>query len=333
MAAQAATQTWWERFIQQALEHISKLVLGGRLRDHADGERYVTGRMHRTHVEVLVALSLFAFAIYSAPALGQAPARPQRIVSLNLCTDQILVDLVARERIAALSFLAADRQVSAVAGRVAGIRTLRGETEEVLALDADLVVSAAYSTPATLALLRQLGRHVVMAPLASTFEDIRSAIRVLAEAVGEPGRGAAMIADFDTRLAALSARDDRRPTAVALQIGSLVSSSGSLVDEAMRWVGLDNDASRRRLGRGGRLPLEALIAAPPDLIILANDPAEFRTASADNLRHPALAALLAKQPHLTLPLPTWLCGSPSILTAVERLAKARSELVALRARR
>lgn len=267
-------------------------------------------------------------ALACVAALPSFAAEPhRRIVSLNLCTDQILVDLVPRERIAGLSFLAADPSVSAVSGRVAGIPTLRGEAEEVLATGADLVVSAASSTPATLALLRRLGKTVVVTPLASSFDDIRSAIRVLADAVGEPERGAALIADFDRRLAALRPRDTARPTAIALQVGSLVSSGGSLVDEAMRWVGLANDAERRTLGRAGRLPLEALIAAPPDLVVLANDPGEFRTAAADNLRHPALKALLARKPHISLPLPTWLCGSPSVLTAVERLATARGEIL------
>ena len=272
-------------------------------------------------------MAVAALLLGGAAAHAESISAPRRIVSLNLCTDQILVDLVPRERIAGLSFLAADPSVSAVARHVAGIPTLRGEAEEVLATDADLVVSAAYSTPATLALLRRLGRRVVVAPLASSFQDIRSVIRVLAEAVGDEPRGETMIADFDRRLQALQARDPRRPTALALQVGSLVSSGGSLVDEAMTWVGLDNDAGRRTLGRGGRLPLESLIAAPPDLVVLANDPGEFRTAAADNLRHPALKALLAGKPHISLPLPTWLCGSPSILTAVERLASARSQII------
>ncbi len=272
-------------------------------------------------------IAVLALAVLTnAPAIAEA-TRPTRIVSLNLCSDQLLVDLVPRERIAALSFLAADPTVSAVAARVTGIPVLRGATEEVLALDPDLVISAAWSTPATLDLLRRLGRRVVTTPLASSFADIRASIRTLAEAFGETGRGEALIDDLDRKLETHAARDPHRPTAVALQIGSLVSSGGSLLDEAMRWVGLANDAGTRRLGRGGRLPLEALIASPPALLVMANDPDEFRTAAADNLRHPALARLLARTPHLSLPLPTWLCGSPSILTAVERLADARAALL------
>ena len=64
-------------------------------------------------------------------------ARPmacrQRIVSLNLCADQILVDLVPRERIAAVSHLAADPWSSAVAEKARGIPWTRGKAEEVLA--------------------------------------------------------------------------------------------------------------------------------------------------------------------------------------------------------
>ncbi len=278
----------------------------------------------------VLAASLALLAVATGPLSAQPSElpKPRRIVSLNLCTDQIIIDLVARQRIAALSFLAADPTVSAIAGRVSGVRLMHGEAEEVLAVDADLVVSAAFSTPATLALLQRLGRRVVTTPLASTFTDIRAAIRLLAVAVGEPARGEAMIAAFDQRLADVRAPDSRRPTAVALQVGSLVSSSGSLLDEAMRWVGLANDAGRRRLGAGGRLPLEALIAAPPDLIVLANAPEAFRTAAADNLRHPALAAVLARTPSTSLPLPTWLCGSPAVIGAVDRLAQARADLLA-----
>jgi iron complex transport system substrate-binding protein len=260
------------------------------------------------------------------PLALDAEAAPQRIVSLNLCTDQILVELVPRERIAALSILVDDRRVSPIAGRFPDTPKVRGEAEQVLALDADLVVTVASSTPATVALLRRLDRAVVTVPLASSFEEIRSVIRTLAEAVAEPQKGRKLIDRMDHQLAALRAPDARRPSAIALQVGSLVSSGRSLLDEAMAWVGLDNAAGRRRLGAGGRLPLEALVADPPDLIVLANDPAEFRTAAADNLRHPALAAVLARTPHARLPLPSWLCGGPAILDAVARLAAARAAL-------
>src|SRR3569832_373351 len=81
---------------------------------------------------------IFALALLA----GGAEAAPQRIVSINLCTDEYVFRLVPRSRITALSVLAADHHpvVSTIADQVAGIRTIRQTSEEVLGLKPDLVV-------------------------------------------------------------------------------------------------------------------------------------------------------------------------------------------------
>jgi hypothetical protein len=47
---------------------------------------------------------------------------------------------------------------------------------------------------------------------------------------------------------------------------------------------------------------------------------------ADNLRHPAFQALASSRPSVSIPMNEWLCGTPRIVEAVERLAAAREEL-------
>jgi len=284
-------------------------------------------------VSAALALAVLAFAALMLPAsygarAGQADARPQRIVSLNLCTDQLLIDLADRSRIAALSRLAADPVLSAVADRVSGLTLLRGRAEEVLALTPDLVVTSAYSTPETVSLLRRLGIKVVVIPLAGDLEGVRSAIRVLAEAIGDTEAGEAMIREFDRRLRAAAPPDDGRPTALAYQVNSLTSGPGGLIDAALTAAGFRNAAASRTLGPGGRLPLEMLVASPPDLVVLANSPDAFRTVIADNLRHPAFRELLARHRHVEIEMPLWLCGTPAIATAVERLARVRAGMEA-----
>ena len=105
---------------------------------------------------------------------ARADARPRRIVSINLCTDQLLLDLVPAERIAALSHLATDASVSATPEHAAGLPITHGGAEEVMALDPDLVVTVEYSTPASVAMLRRMGKRVVVLPLASDFDGIRA---------------------------------------------------------------------------------------------------------------------------------------------------------------
>ena len=276
-----------------------------------------------------VASSLARVALAVALASGVARAEPpRRIVSLNLCTDQILIDLVGRERIAALSHLATDPALSAIAEEARGLVTIRGTAEEVLARDPDLVLTIAGSTPATVSLLERLGKRVLAVPLANDFDAVRSITRAIAQAVGEVERGEQLLASFDARLAAGAPADARRPSALVYQLNSLASGPGTLVDAMLTAAGFRNLARELPLGPAGRLPLETLVANPPDLVVLATAPDAFRTVAADNLRHPALAAVRAERPHVLLGMADWLCGTPRAARAVEALAGWRRALPA-----
>lgn len=266
------------------------------------------------------------------------PAR--RIVSLNLCTDQLVVDLVPPERIAALSRLAADPKLSTVAERARQLPATNGSAEDVLARDPDLILTAEHAAPQTVALLRRLGRTVVTVPLAQDFDGFRDGVRRVAAAVGEPATGERVIADFDRRLAGIAPGAvpgaamgaARRPTALAWEINRLSAGRGTLVDAVIGAAGLDNGARRLRLGAGGVLPLESILASPPDVLVLANAADDYRTTAADNLRHPALAAVMTGRETVALPMPLWLCASPRTVEAVELLAAARARVVAQVAR-
>jgi iron complex transport system substrate-binding protein len=160
---------------------------------------------------------------------------------------------------------------------------------------------------------------------------MKDTLRTLATATGETERGEAIIADFDTRIDEARSVVPARPTAIAYQVNSLASGADTLLDAALEAAGFRNIARDIHLGPAGRLPLEELIAAPPDLIVLANGASDFKTVLADNLRHPAFAALLEKRPHVHLPMPLWMCATPNIADAVEILASMKRTGVAVNA--
>ena len=249
---------------------------------------------------------------------------PRRIVSLNLCTDQLLVDLVPRERIAGVSFLATDRTLSAAASKLQGFKQLKGTAEEVLALEPDLVIAGEYTTGPTVNLLKRLGKRVLVVPLATDFDGLRTTLRLIAKEVGEEARGEEIIKEFDERLAGARSPVQSRPTAIAYQVSSLASGADSLLDAALEAAGYRNLAREKTLGPAGRLPLEELVVQPPDLIVLANAPDDFKTVLADNLRHPAFLDLLKRRPHVHLAMPYWMCATPKIAEAVEILASLKS---------
>jgi iron complex transport system substrate-binding protein len=275
-----------------------------------------------------LAASAVLLACHLAPAHAQPAPKPHRIVSLDLCTDQLLIELVGRERIAAVTHLAADPAVSAIPARARGIPITRGAAEDVLRHDPDLILAGPFGVSPTVDLLRRLKRNIVVVPQPSDLAGVRTSVRMVAAAVGEEARGEAMVQAFDRRLAALApkAEDTARPTAVVYQVGGSVSGPGSFIEAALLAAGFRNAAADYRLTRGGQVPLEWLVARPPDLLVLASGVHEYRTAVADNLRHPALRLLRRRHAAVELPWQMWLCGTPHIADAIERLAEARVAL-------
>ncbi|MEO1895141.1 MAG: hypothetical protein ABGX32_02600, partial [Methylococcales bacterium] len=72
-------------------------------------------------------------------------ANPQRIVSINLCTDQLLMLLAKRENIESVSYFAANPDASAMFEEAAGIRKNQGQAEEILQMKPDLILAGTFT--------------------------------------------------------------------------------------------------------------------------------------------------------------------------------------------
>jgi iron complex transport system substrate-binding protein len=270
----------------------------------------------------------WAVVLWIGIAAVHADTPPKRIVSMNLCTDVLLIDVVAPERIKGLSINATDPRISPVAQRAKHFTVVHDNAEEILALDPDLVITAEYTSAATVSLLQRLGRRVISIPMAQDIAGVRTAVGKVADAIGDVDAGKAVIAAFDKRIATArrTAPDGPAPTALIYQINALVSGPGTLEDEAMRIAGFRNLASELKLAPGGRVALETIVAHPPALLILSGPTDEYRTVVADALMHPALASVIRSRESLVLPWRQWICGSPYIADAIEALVAARQRI-------
>ena len=291
----------------------------------------IAGKGARFNVTAMVrqtlwgAFVLLAFVLLASPT--SAASQPSRIVSLSVCTDQLVLALADKSRIRGLSFLAVDPLNSAAATQAVGVPLVHASAEEVLRLDADLVVIDAYSSPAMVAILRQLGRTVLRVPYVTQFGELDAAITSVAEAVGESARGQDLIAGIAARLESVAnARGGVRPTALVYQVNGFAAGKGSLADAVLTAAGFRNLAGEMGLAGDGAMPLETLLQSPPDLIILDTAPNQYRSVVADNLRHPALRKLMERVASLRIAAPLWLCAGPRTIEAVEQLAAVRQRL-------
>lgn len=254
-------------------------------------------------------------------------AKPERIVSLNVCAGQVLIDLVAPERIRSVTFLAADPAYSNVAKRAAKLRLNRGRAEEVIPLDPDLILAGRYTASATVDLLRRVGKPVVIVPRADDIPGIRRAIRVVAKAVGEEAGGARMIARFDARLAATRPKGPERPVIALYWPRGYTGGLGSLSDAVVRYAGFRNLIREGGIRRDGLLPLEKLVTSGVDALILPRTGGAPSLATA-MLAHPAFRHVITRTPYVRIDSRLWDCGTAYVATAIEELAALRRRLLA-----
>ncbi|MDR2856256.1 MAG: ABC transporter substrate-binding protein [Novosphingobium sp.] len=259
-----------------------------------------------------------ALAGAGAPAAIAAPPGkvepPRRIVSLNLCTDQLVLALADRSQIAGLTRNATNAEMSAEAARARGLRILGSSAEEILAIAPDLVVGAPTGGDLMHILAR---RHYRLLHVTATerLEDIFAAIRQTAAAIGHPARGEALIARMRRNLARIP-RTGGGKVAAYYQRRGYLTGNGTLVDDLMRRLGLVNLAGRLGKPVLSQVGLEEMVAARPDYIIVESATDRITDQGTEMLHHPALGNI----PRISIPQAWTVCGGPAYVDAARSIA-------------
>ena len=255
--------------------------------------------------------ALWAAAPASAP---EAPAAPDRIVSINLCTDQLVLALADRRQIAGLTRNAIDPEMSGAAITARGLPLLGNSAEQILAIDPDLVVGMPASRSAALAALPRQTYPLLDIDNATTPDQIYASIRQTAKAVGHVGRGEALVARMQAELADLP-KPGRGRVAAYYQRRGYMTGTGTLVDELIGRTGLVNLA--RKLGKPplSQLSLEEMVAAQPDFLIVESATDTVTDQGSEMLHHPALKRI----PRIRVPEAWTVCGSPDYTRAARAI--------------
>lgn len=252
-----------------------------------------------------------------------AAASPRRVVSLNLCTDQLALALAAPGQLASVTWLSRDPAVSPEWRRAEGIPVNHGLAEEVVALAPDLALAGRYTARMAVNLLRRIGVKVVDFGVPGSLDDVRAQIREAAEALDRREAGEAAVAHFDAGLPPAPPAGSPRPVAVVYQPNGATVGPGSLINAVLAAAGFDNLALRLGLDNYGRLPLDVLIAGRPDLLVVG-ELREGRSLAEAMTRHAALGQYWRDRAVLEMPQSLWICGGPFTAQAAARLAAWRT---------
>jgi iron complex transport system substrate-binding protein len=241
-----------------------------------------------------------------------------RVLSLNLCTDELLLELADRADVVGVTPLARDCRISTVCAAASEVPALPATAEQVVAARPDLVLAGETGAGTAVAASRRLGVPVLTLPAATTLEAIPAQVATVAAAIGQAERGQAVVQAFADRLASVPAPPPGpRPVAAVYEPNGFLSGPGSLTDAVLARAGLANFATARL----ANITLEALIAHPPDLLV-TDLPTGSPSLAEAMVWHPALRDAFGGR-RVEIPGRDWICGSPATLEALERLTSAR----------
>jgi iron complex transport system substrate-binding protein len=245
------------------------------------------------------------------------------VISADLCSDEYVYRLVPRDHIVALSWLAGDRSpvVSTIVDKVAGIALMRPSAEAVLTRSVDLVVLSRGTNPRLRSQLAAAHIPILEIPMADSLAQVRAVTKNLGTALGAPDRATALLGEMDLSLADVRAHASSVPVSTLIYEPNGYATSGAFADEIMTAAGLSDAAPGMTLTPSGTIPIEAVIASTPRLLILNRADGRARSRADLVLQHPALAALDGRTTIATIALTPLLCPGPWSVQAGPALAR------------
>lgn len=257
-------------------------------------------------------LTLGLAALIASPAT----AAPQRVASLNLCTDELALLLAAPGQLASVTFLGADAQETPLAARAKGLHRNSGRMESVAELAPDLVLTGGGANRYAAEMARRLGTRVVDVPPPIDIDGIKRNIRTVAAALGQEARGEAVVARLEAQLGPVPVR---QRAAILLSGGGYTVRADSLAAQLARHAGL---AQQRYPSE--RVPLERLIADPPQVIVVTRYRASQASLHQMWLAHPALKRLPQSTEIVEVDGRSWTCLGPLVAGEIAKLRERLS---------
>jgi iron complex transport system substrate-binding protein len=271
------------------------------------------------------------FCVSLAPGAARAlTAEPQHVMSLSMCTDELLLELLPPERIASLTYYVREPGNAHLWPQAAALAVNHGTAEEVLAAKPDLVLAGTFTTPATRRVLAGMHFALLEVPPASSFPEIRAVTRSVAHALGREAAADALIAKMDATLRELEQSKPSRDIRVAAWgEGGAIPGKGTLFDAILTAAGGINIAASGDPGPYTSFDVEQLLLARPDVIAYASSSIDTPGLNTDLALHPLILKTYRGR-RITYPGALYSCGL--VQSADAALALRASLLQAMAAR-
>jgi len=223
-------------------------------------------------------------------------------MSLDQCADQYVLALAPDANLALSP--RADDPDSWVRREARGHRRIRPTLEAAVSFRPEIVVRYWGGDPALLRGLARRGVRVVEISDATDIQGVRANVRQVAQALGQPGRGQALVDHMDRRLAQAAPADGRsQDSALYMTAGGFTAGTGTLIDAMITAAGVLNLAGHAGFGP---VSVERIVLDPPTRFVfgfLDQVRSDWRGPG----RHPVIRRIAHSRPSVRLPAAVLTC--------------------------
>ncbi len=240
------------------------------------------------------------FALLWLPQATPSAAPPERIVSMGLCTDQLLLLLAERRRIASLSLWSRDPHMSYLRDEVGDLPLNNASIEEVVRFEPDLVITSQFAAWDTAKMLRQLGYDVRQVPQAKSIAGVYELLRLVGGWTGGEAAAEEIIAGMRARLRRIEKDYAHRPakSVIVYSPNGFTIGADTLENDIFIHAGYRNLAADMGIEGFQTLSLEKLIAADPDVLQIDRNLSRPDSMATAFLGHPVLEKTLRRRDRL-----------------------------------
>lgn len=250
--------------------------------------------------------------------------KPERIVSINLCTDQLVLSIADLNNISSVTWLSLTPSNSIFYEKAEEISIInRGNAEEIIPLDPDIIFAGAYTTPFTIQMLTKFGFRVEVLGVPQNLEEVKQQILYVGNLLHEVENAEKLVAEMNLVLDQLPTSQDPAVRTAVFQPSGFTVGPGSFEHELLTIAGFNNIAQEAGISYYGFFSLEQLLLLEPELIISPESNTNRPSVAESIINHRALKKRNKNFRKITLPQALWSCGGPMNTAAINLLSSSR----------
>ena len=199
---------------------------------------------------------------------------PEEVVALGASTAQTLWEIGAREKVTGMPV---DSTTASLAGSEnrTGIYQADGftvATEQVIGLDADLVLAANVIPNETVTALREAGLTVFKFDPANSLSGVYEKTDLMGQFVGACAGADRVVDAMQTRVETVrtAVSNETQPSALYLLSGGFVAGNGTFIGDLLRTAGAENLAANANISSYQEISEEVIAERDPEWIVVSN---------------------------------------------------------------